>query len=441
MSDLFLAREPSLQGAQAPVRYGGVLGKCQSWLDANRAAMRVIATLFSANMLARLASGFSILMSVLLFAPAEFARFGMLLAALTLGSPVQFLRYDTLIVASRTSQELRLALRLTAVVGFCVWIAMAVLAGLAVWAGLIGGDLALLFLGAMFARALCRIGNQIVVRGGGFRTLGRATVILTSVQPFVLVTAWLLGASGTVAMGLTDIVGNLAASVILIWSGRSVVRGALTRRLGDQPLTLFAHEWRSVPMYNLPSTVLAAAFISIPLLAVLHIADAHVGGLVALVFRILDVPVQIIAAVISPVVMNRFHIRNGQISGAFGPILVGGLAATVFLVFGGICVAAVLIEPLLVNTQWKGLSHFLPQVAFFQASIAFAIPLVELANLRRNQRTLFAIQITSVLSVSALALLVTNWQVAVAAFGMVAALRALLLAAPLLGWRASRQTV
>jgi O-antigen/teichoic acid export membrane protein len=441
MSDLFLAREPNLQGAKAPVRFGGVLGKCQSWLDTNRAPMRVIATLFSANVLARFVSGFSILVSVLLFSPAEFARFGMLLAALTLVCGVQFLRYETLIVAARTTAELRIVLRLTICVGLLVWLVMAAVTGAAAWLGLVGVDLALLFMSALAARGICRIANQIVIRNGGFGTLGRATLTLTCVQPTVLVMAWMLGATGTIAMGMTDVVGNIAASICLIWPSRYILREAFRRRLGEESIWSVARQRSAVPIYNLPSTLLAAAFTSVPLLVVLHFADPHVGGHVALVFRILDVPVQVIAAVISPLAMNRFHMNKGHFMSVHAPLLVGGLLLVVTSVFGGICLAALVIEPWLYGTNWAGFSVYLPQVAFFQAGIAVALPLIEIANLRSNQKTLFIIQVLAVVSISLLALAVADWQTAIMFFGWASAFRALLLAGTLLGGHAQRRTV
>lgn len=441
MSDLFLSRVTTLPGAKAPVRHGGLLGKGQAWLDANRAVMHVIATLFSANMLARLASGFSILVSVLLFAPVEFARFGMLLAALTLCSPVQFLRYETLIVSAKTSQDLRIALKLTALVGLLVWLIMAGLVGLAAQLSLVGADMAVLFLAAMAARGICRFVNQIVIRNGNFRALGLSTIALACVQPTVLILGWLCGASGAIAMGLTDVVGNLAACLFLIWPSRHVLRDALRRRVGDLPLIEAARRWSDVPIYNLPSTLLAAAFTSVPLLVVLLVADAHVAGHVALVFRILDVPVQIIASVISPIAMNRFHLNKGHFLSVHAPMLVGGLLLAVTGVFGGICLLAFAIEPWLADTSWAGLSLFLPQIAFFQASIALAIPLIEIANLRSNQRALLAIQIMAVATVVVLAATVGSWQTAIIAFGWVAAFRALFLAAPLLGWQGPGRTV
>ncbi|MGL4974226.1 MAG: hypothetical protein ACRC56_02950, partial [Bosea sp. (in: a-proteobacteria)] len=287
----------------------------------------------------------------------------------------------------------------------------------------------------------CRVANQVVIRNGDFRALGRSTIALACVQPTVLLVAWLLGASGAVAMGLTDIVGNLAACLLLVWPSRHVLRDAWHRRDGDMSLKTAARLWSDVPIFNLPSTLLAVAFTSLPLLVVLLIADPHVAGHVALVFRILDVPVQIIAAVISPIAMNRFHLNRGHFLSVHAPMLVGGLLLAVTGVFGSICLLAFAVESWLAETSWAGLSHFLPQIAFFQASIALAIPLIEIANLRSNQRALLVVQVLAVAAVILLAATVGSWQTAIIAFGWVAALRALFLAAPLLGWQGPGRTV
>lgn len=416
-------------------------GRVFALMAVNGAMFRVVATLLSINLVSRLLSGVSILISVWLFAPADFARFGALLAALTLASAVQFLRYESTIVSAQGQAGLRSAIRLTALVGLAVWSAMAMGAWLAVRLDVVGSDLAMLFLLALAGRAACRLVGRIVVRNGHFTLLGRATFALSAVQPVVVVLAFMLGSNGVYAMAMTDIVGNLAAGAYLVWRRRKSLLDACHLRPGDASVVSLALEWRALPLVNLPSTALAAAFTSVPLLVVLNLADVTVAGHVALAFRLLDVPAQILAAAISPIAMNRFNRVGDSPRRGRDPALVIWLMLAVAAVFGAISIAAVGLEPWLFGTAWRGVSEFLPLVALFQGGVALALPLIEVAGLRRNQRDLFVVQAFAMACVGIVALVVADWHVALLCFGLLAALRATCLAVPLMFWHEPRTVV
>jgi hypothetical protein len=434
------------QGQAAPARVIAIDPKTfapgpLAFLAVNGPTLRIVASLLSINVASRLLSGLSILISVWLFAPAEFARFGALLAALTLASAVQFLRYESTIVSANSAAGLRSALRLSAAVGALVWCAMAGLAWVAVAFGLVGIDLACLFLLALAGRAVCRLVGRIVVRNGDFDLLGRTTLTLAAVQPIVVLLAFCFGSNGTVAMALTDILGNLAAGIYLVIRCRGTLRDALSVRDGDPGLWRLARDWSALPLVNLPSTALAVAFTALPLLIVLGMAETHVAGHIALAFRLLDVPAQILAAAISPIAMNRFtsH-QTWQLKGC-DPALVFWLLLAVVGVFGAVSLGAALIEPRLAGTPWQGLSLYLPLVALFQAGVAFALPLIDVAGLRRNQRDLFIVQALAMAGVVIIALVVGNWHMALLGFGVIAAIRATCLALPLLLPHQPRTTV
>jgi hypothetical protein len=405
-----------------------------SLLAVNGGMMRIIAGLVSFQLVSRVLSGFSILLSVWLFAPADFVRFGTLLAALTLASAVQFLRYDYVIVSANGLTQLCAALRLTAFVGVAVWLVLAAGAWIAVDRGIVGADIAGLFLLALAARGLSRIMGRLGVRDGEFKRLGQATLALSACQPVVVVTAWLLGVNGAVAMVLSDIIGNLVSALWLGWQFRSRLRGYLRAGADIAGIWRMAHAWSSLPLVNLPSSLLAVSFATVPVMVVLNVAEAEIAGHFALAFRLLDVPAQILAAAISPIAMNRFTRRQGQPRQHHDPELALWLIIAVLAVFGGITLAAPMIEPWLAGTGWRGFTAFIPLVALFQGGVALTLPLLELAGMQHKQRDLFVLQLLTNLAMGLMALTIRDWKLALVGFGILAGIQAVSLLLPLLCW-------
>jgi hypothetical protein len=382
-----------------------------------------------------------VLLSAFLFAPAEFARFGALLAALTFASAVQFLRYDSVIVSAGSAAGQRAALRLAALVGALFWCVAGYMALQAVERDIVAPDVALLFMGALAGRGLCRYLGRIAIRQGDFRTFGNASLVMATTQPLAVLVAWLAGASGVVAMGVSDIIGNGAAALYLGWRFRGQLRNACRVWPGDPSVIGLAREWASLPLINLPSTACAAAFAALPLLAIFHMADAHVAGHIALAFRLLDAPVQVLAGSVAPVAMNRFVVRQSSALQQRDLALVSWLTVAVLILFGGASLAAFMLDPWLVKTPWAGLGLVLPFVALFQAGNAFALPLIEVADLKREQRHLLAVQALSLAAISLIAMLAHDWRIALLGFGLVALVRAGSLAAPLVMTGGARATV
>jgi hypothetical protein len=360
---------------------------------------------------------------------------------LTFASAIQFLRYDSVIVSAGSSAGQRAALRLAALVGVAFWSLAALVAMRAVALGVVSQDVAGLFLLALAGRGLCRYLGRIAIRRGDFRAFGNASLVMAATQPLVVLLAWLAGASGVVAMGVSDIIGNGAAAIYLGWRFRGQLRNACRIWPGDPSMLGLAREWASLPLVNLPSTACAAAFAALPLLVIFHLADAHVAGLIALAFRLLDAPVQVLAGSVAPIAMNRFVVRQASALQQRDLALVSWLTLAVLILFGGASLAMFLLDPWLMKTQWAGLGLVLPFVALFQAGNAFALPLIEVADLKREQRHLLAVQALSLAALGLIAALAHDWRVALLGFGLVALVRAASLAAPLVVARTARATV
>ncbi|MGL4728358.1 MAG: hypothetical protein ACRCWO_06355 [Bosea sp. (in: a-proteobacteria)] len=419
----------------------GAVSRFRRAISLSNRVIGALAQLVGTNVASRIITATSVFLSAMLFAPAEFARFGALLAALTFASAVQFLRYDSVIVSSGSAAGQRAALRLAAVVGVAVWLLAACIALRAVQGGLVGQDIALIFIVALAGRGMCRYLGRIAIRHGDFRAFGNASLVMAAAQPLVVVLAWMSGAGGAMAMGLSDIIGNAAAAGYLGWRFRSHLRDACRIRAGDPSIFGLAREWASLPLINLPSTACAAAFAALPLLAIIHLADANIAGHVALAFRLLDAPVQVLAGSVAPIAMNRFVVRQASALQQRDVALVSWLTLAVLILFGGASIAALMLDPWLMKTQWAGLGLVLPFVALFQAGNAFALPLIEVADLKREQRHLLAVQALALLAICIIAALSADWRMALLGFGLVALVRGASLAAPLVIARSARATV
>jgi hypothetical protein len=67
------------------------------------------------------------------------------------------------------------------------------------------------------------------------------------------------------------------------------------------------------------------------------------------------------------------------------------LTVLIGVAYGALTFAALVVEPWLANTHWRGLIEVVPLFVGFSAGLALAGPLVEVGGLFREQRTLVMI--------------------------------------------------
>jgi hypothetical protein len=160
---------------------------CRLWLAQQHTAARTI-------------SGLAIILSALLFAPADFAAFGIFLAILNQTGLLLFLRYDTLLISAETEVEFQSAICLNiGVLGVSLSIISAASA-MFVAMGLITPLFAVLFVAALASRGTQRILSGIATRFGAFRLIGQNSMIHAVSLPVTILLAYFFGVNGAVAM-------------------------------------------------------------------------------------------------------------------------------------------------------------------------------------------------------------------------------------------------
>lgn len=375
---------------------------------------------------ARLLSVVTLIAAAWFFSIEAFAQFGVFLGFASVLIVGLFLRYDNALIGAGDDGEARRVLRLCGVIGLVNLSLVGVAAAAAAFAGFVPPDLAALFPLALAARGLLRLGMQTSTREGDLAAIGRVVLVQALVQPLALLGFAATGIVGdVVALALSDVIGHAAAALYLVTRRRSWI-GALREDWSRVGLGSIARRWSAQPLYNLPASLLGIAFTVGPLLVTPLVAEAALAGHVALAIRLFDAPTRIFVASTSPVVLGAVRATEGG-GLALGRRMIGKIALGVTGLFGGLCLALLLLAPFLQGTIFAGLGDVAPFVAAFQAGVALTGLLSDVAGLAHRQRALAAINLGAVCALP-LALAIGHQFGAFSALGMfvlASALRAL----------------
>jgi hypothetical protein len=320
-----------------------------------------------------------------------FAEFGVYQTLATLAWVALFLRYDAAIVAARTGEEAGEALRLCVSVGSALWLAFMGLSLAIGGLGLMKMQLALLLPFSILARGMLRLTFATATRDGDFKGIGRASMAQSIVQPTILILLVLSPIEDALSFAIADVVGHASGVAYLAWRRRHHFE-ALWQGWSGKALVAAAQRWKSLPFYNLPSSFLALAFVMSPLLIMPIVADALFAGHVALVYRMFDVPTQIITASSTPIFLNRLRPSDERASPIFGRHIMLGLVILVGSAYAVMAGLVMLADPMLEGSALAGLSDVVPTVALFQLFVALAAPLNDSCALYPQQRRLVSIQ-------------------------------------------------
>jgi hypothetical protein len=382
------------------------------------------------HIVARAISGFAILLSALVFAPADFATFGIFLAVLNQTSLLLFLRYDALLISAETEADFCSAICLNLGMLALSLSTIAALSAICAMTGVITPVFAFLFVAALGFRGIQRILGGIATRSGAFRLIGQNSMIHAVSLPATILTAYCLDFNGAIAMAISDIVANILATAFLYRHLGYTIREATGEPNRARKALALAQDWSVLPRINLPAALLAMSFAQLPLMIIVVVAPPDVAGHVALLFRVMDFPVQLIMAASAPVLLNK--LSKGAVRWLAMPIVIAALAGVVILVYGSIALGSFLIEPRITATAWSGISGMVVLVALFQGAIAFSSPLIDACSLYRRQTLLMTIHAAMLASVCIAFVMAPTWQMGLATVGFLAALRAVLVAARLM---------
>jgi hypothetical protein len=191
---------------------------------------------------------------------------------------------------------------------------------------------------------------------------------------------------------VADVVGHAGGAAYLLWRRRRHLPG-LGHGWSGTVLRSAARRWKSLPVYNLPSSFLALAFVTSPLLVMPIAGSAEAAGHVALAYRIFDVPTQLVTATATPIFLYWLRPSEGRESAVFGRRVMAALAALVGLGYTALAGLFLLAHPYLAGTRLADLSDAVPAIAAFQLFVALAAPLNDSCALYPQQRRLVAVQV------------------------------------------------
>jgi hypothetical protein len=353
-----------------------------------------IARIAAHLLLIRVISVVGLIVALWLCPVQVFAHLGLYLAALGLASLAVFGRYELLIVGARNDRQCADAMHLCILLGSC-----AVLTTLAVALYLrhqIPVYIALAFAGALLARAALRVGQTLATRHGRYDRAVKALVPHAVAQPFTLVFMITKGYDPFFAFVLSDLIGHsIAAACVCLGEARAIIACA-RQPVRVRHIGRLATDNAGLPTVNLSATASAFLFATAPLFFLPGLSNAVLAGMLALLFRVLDLPTHLTSSSLAPILMKEVadRNRNGIERVSRSTFLLPAVIA--ITVFALISLGGYVFNRLGLVPGWYMALVLLPVVALFQASIAATAPLIDIATLAGRQKGLSILNIVSV---------------------------------------------
>ncbi len=323
-----------------------------------------------------------------------FANLGLYLAAVNLAALAVFGRYELLVVAADDERKCADAVHLCLLTAcFAVAATFAVAITLQ---HLFVSYVTLSFVGALFARAWLRLGLTLATRHGRYDRAVKALLPHAIGQPAILVYLIYQGHNPFLAFVLSDFLGQLIAASCVCFSERQAFRAVLLRSARMRKISALASVNLGLPTLNLTAAASAFLFATTPLFFLPALPNGILAGTLALLFRLLDVPTNLTSASMGPVLMKEIADRKRQGTPwmSRGTFLLP--AAIAIVVFGLISLGGLTLNSLELAPSWHMALAVLPVVALFQAGIAAALPLIDIATLAGRQKGLFALNLVAV---------------------------------------------
>lgn len=323
-----------------------------------------------------------------------FANLGIYLAAVNLAALAVFGRFELLIIGADDERKCADAVHL------CLLTAALALAATFVIAvtlqHLFVTYVTLSFTGALFARACMRLGLTLATRHGRYDRAVRALAPQAIGQPVILVALIVQGHDAFLAFVLSDFIGHLMAAACVCISERRAFRSLWRKKVRSRAISELALLNLGLPTVNLTTAASAFVFATAPLFFLPAVPNAILAGTLALVFRLLDVPANLASGALGPILMKEIADRNrhGSLWISRGTFLLP--AAIAIVVFGSISLGGLTLNTLELAPSWHMALAVLPVVALFQAGIAAALPLIDIATMAGRQKGLFALNIVAV---------------------------------------------
>lgn len=402
IGELDMAAPLALSGVEAKLATGSAAAEAGSApAGAKRSGLRNGLMLGLRYIQARFLSVWGLLLAAALCPPQVFADFAIFAALANFVAIAVSLRFEAVFFQNSDRLRLGRAFRLAVAASAAFLGVTTLVILLAATQGWLLRGFGALFLISLASRAAIRLIMAESTAEGDFATIGNSNLVQALVQPgMMLLLIWPLGPTA-LALFAADAFGHVVAAGYLAWRRREALIRLM--RPGDwsgAELLQSARLWHTSPSYLLPSALLSFGFTIAPLLALPASGNPVLAAHVALAMRLLEMPSQLFAAVVIPLVMSDLRKFEGGERQGRARLLILGMVAIVASLFLGIAIVAESADFVLDGTQWEGVGEVVAILALFFGCSALVAPLQEIGSLSLHPRRQMAVNAVALAAIA-----------------------------------------
>jgi O-antigen/teichoic acid export membrane protein len=268
----------------------------------NSPAVRSTGELLLGNLIAQIILVVSAPILTRLYAPEEYGVLGTYSALVMVLSVIATLRYELAILLPQQDEE---AEQLT-IMASALTVTMSLIIGVILWGIAVGVDppwlrplrpyIGLLTLSILFY-GLAQIFTHRMMRRQQFRLQMHSSWVQALTYVMIQLGGGMLRA-GTVGLLVGQLAGQVASAVML---GRTLSY----RRTGRRQLHELVHQYRHLPLYNMPTTLIYTLQTQLPILLAASLYTAKEAGWLVLGLRIVGRPVEMLSTSLGRVYISR----------------------------------------------------------------------------------------------------------------------------------------
>lgn len=337
---------------------------------------------------------FSVLAAILvafLVSPEVFGVYGRLQMLGLLFTVIGFLRLERAVVAAPSLADAVNASKAGLVLMPVLAVMMVGLSLMALPGSLSGHGLAALCAMSFAGRSLILLTHSWLSRWGRPKSINALIFLQAGVQIVIQLVLLGSGIVSLIALILGEIAGALAVVSAAWLKGRTLVVRILRKRRVFGVLA--SQRW--LPLANLPAALFSQMLTALPLMAYGHLADSLSTGHFALAWRVVEAPMQMIAATATSLAVatglwsSRRLVRNDRHAAMIYVSLIVGIGAALIL-------ASYLAAPFLVDhaghilgvpiSRLSGTAAFIPVAVLLTAGIALGGPHSDLVSYAGAER-------------------------------------------------------
>lgn len=374
--------------------------------------------------------------SLLLFSwvsgPEPFAPFGLYIALVTVFWVAVFGCYEQAILVARAQDMISIAWLACAIAVGLVLI-LSVACALAVTFGLwlpdefSGASVAVLCMPLSLAlRAANRLALIFATREGEFAHVAKTNWVQAAVQGSAQLLLLAAGCDYLICLVLADLLGLGAGTAVIALRSKGVQQALAAPPPPMTEVWGAAVTWRMMPLWRLPMSLVSAAAVSLPALAIPLAYPAALAGQFLFALRMLEIPSFVVTGAVSPLLQRQLTERQQSPGFAKVAVLLLTLVAVAGFALGG--VAATIIDDYFTNTRWFDALAAVPWLVPYFIGLTISAPLVGAAigpSIERRAMLLQTLFFALSLGAAALLFLPVDRFIPLLAFGGAMLVRAL----------------